>query len=77
MTKPRTFAELEALQAEYARLLADQAELARLTSAGIPHDPGRFVNARYGIDEIEAALLDAGLFKTTTGDVVSWARRKA
>lgn len=71
MRAPKTFAELEVLPGKYAKHLADQAELSRLASAGIPFDVAYFVEARYDIDAIEDLLLDAGMFKVTTGDVVT------
>lgn len=59
----------------YIELRGKRAELDRLIHTGTPHDTSAYVDAAYELPELEAALLDAGLFKTTTGDVVSWAAR--
>ena len=46
-------------------------------ATGQRYDLGASIRAEIRAEErLEAELLEAGMFKTTTGEVVEWARRK-
>ena len=60
----------------YAELLQLNARYDLYAASGTPHDFGESICAEFELKTLEAELLDAGMFKTTTGEVVEWARRK-
>lgn len=60
----------------YAELLQLNAKFDLYAASGTPHDFGESICAEFEMKALEAELLDAGMFKATTGEVVDWARRK-
>ena len=60
----------------YAELVQLNALYDLKVASGTPHDFGESICAEFEMKALEAELLDAGMFKTTTGEVVEWARRK-
>lgn len=61
----------------YAELLQLNAKYDLYVATGQRHDITASICAEFELKALEAELLDAGMFKTTTGEVVEWARRKA
>lgn len=60
----------------YTELVAKRAELDRMTATGQTHDVAEYVGAVYDLPGLEAALLDAGVFRWSADEVITWARRK-
>ena len=60
----------------YAALQQLNARYDLYAASGTPHDFGESICAEFEMKALEAELLEAGMFKTTTGEVVEWARRK-
>ncbi|WP_194266205.1 hypothetical protein [Dechloromonas sp. H13] len=60
----------------YAELVQLNAKYDLYVATGQRYDLGASIHAEMQLKALEAELLDAGMFKTTTGEVVEWARRK-
>ena len=55
----------------YAELKAQADQLDRLTYTNTPHDVAEYLGARYELPRLEDALLNAGMFRQTAGQVVA------
>lgn len=60
----------------YAELREMAGRWDALTHAGTPHDTTAYLAARYELPTLEDALLDAGVFKVSAGEVVALVSRK-
>ncbi len=60
----------------YAELLQLNAKFDLYVATGQRYDLGASIHAEIQLERLEAELLEAGMFKSTTGEVVEWARRK-
>ena len=60
----------------YAALQQLNAKFDLYVVTGQRYDLGASIHAEIQLERLEAELLEAGMFKTTTGEVVEWARRK-
>ena len=60
----------------YAELLQLNAKFDLYVVTGQRYDLGASIHAEIQLKALESELLEAGMFKTTTSDVIEWARRK-
>lgn len=56
------------------RRLAEEVDWYLIT--GTPHDVAKYLGVSYDLEPLEDALLEAGIFRQSAGEVVTWARRK-
>lgn len=56
------------------RKLAEELDWYLITRT--PHDIAKYVCVSYDLEPLEDALLEAGIYRHSAGEVITWARRK-